>query len=58
MGQEDERQRIECSDCVADIPNDGNCWYCENEPRQEGIKTKFLVQGDSSVAMLPQNDKM
>ena len=33
MDQENERQRIKCSDCGADIPNDGNCWYCENEPK-------------------------
>jgi len=25
-------ERTTCADCGADIPNDGNCWYCENMP--------------------------
>lgn len=24
--------RVVCPDCGADIPGDGCCWYCENEP--------------------------
>ncbi len=23
---------INCPECQARIPNDGNCWYCENNP--------------------------
>jgi hypothetical protein len=30
---EGEDQKTTCPDCGATIPNNGHCWYCENDPR-------------------------
>lgn len=50
--------RATCPDCEADIPNDGNCWYCENmptRPMKKPINWKGHGVGDKVVNI--QNKK-
>ncbi len=48
LGQ--KQVKVKCPDCGAKIPNDGCCWYCENDPIAElrdisQLEYDVMVQG-------------